>query len=132
VEAEASTWALPGICRDWPGFEESDLARARRLDFETLFSRARVGDRVSVEIRDRCLRIWASAAVSMIHAWDPEVLVIGGGVMKNPRAVLPFVREHVKRHAWTPWGRVTVRAAALGEQAALLGAVPLVAGAGGE
>ena len=47
-------------------------------------------------------------------------------------SVLPFVKEHVRRHAWTPWGQVEVRAAALGEQAALLGAVPLVTGAGGE
>jgi glucokinase len=131
VEAEASTWALPGVCRGWPGFAESALAEAHRLDFETLFSRATAGDRVAREVRDRCLRVWAAGAVSMIHAWDPEVVVIGGGVMRSGGEVLPFVQEHVRRRAWTPWGQVTVRAAELGEQAALLGAVPLVAGAGG-
>ena len=131
VEAEASTWALPAVCRDWPGFAESALADEPALDFQALFTRARVHDRVAEEIRDRCLRVWSAAAVSMIHAWDPEVLVLGGGVMRTPRAVLPHVKEHVERHAWTPWGQVTVRAAALGEQAALLGAVPLVTGAGG-
>jgi glucokinase len=131
VEAEASTWALPELCRRWPGFDTSTL-RAAALDFESLFAHAEAGDRVAVEVRDRCRRVWAAGAVSLVHAYDPEVVVMGGGVMRNPAAVLPFVEDHVHRHAWTPWGRVDVRAAALGEQAALLGAVPLIAaGEGG-
>lgn len=129
VEAEASSWALPDICRSMPGFQASALARRERLDFEALFACAARGDRVAVVVRDRCLRVWAAGAVSMIHAWDPEVLVIGGGVMRDAGAVLPAIEAHVHRHAWTPWGEVAVRAAALGDGAALLGAVPLLEGA---
>jgi glucokinase len=131
VEAEASTWALPSVCRDWPGFARSDLAAAERLDFETLLSLAEDGDPVAVEIRDRCLDVWAAGAVSMVHAWDPELLVVGGGVMQRAAAVLPAIEERVHRHAWTPWGRVEVRAAILGDEAALLGASPLLAASGG-
>lgn len=127
VEAEASTWSLPGLCRGVPGFEASALAAAEPLGFEGLFAFAAEGDRVALEVRDRCLRVWAAGAVAMIHAWDPEVLVIGGGVMRNA-AVLPAIEAHVHRHAWTPWGQVAVRAAALGDRAALLGAVPLLRG----
>jgi glucokinase len=131
VEAEASTWALPDVCRGWPGFDASALASATRLDFEILFDLAEKGDAVARALRERCLRVWASGAVSLIHAYDPEVLVIGGGVMRTPGAVLPFIEEHVHRHAWTPWGAVSVRAATLGAEAALLGAVPLLADEGG-
>jgi glucokinase len=129
VEAEASTWALPGLCREAPGFAASALARRERLDFEGLFQCAAEGDAVAVAVRDRCLGVWAAGAVAMVHAWDPEVLVVGGGVMRSAAAVLPAIEARVHRHAWTPWGKVAVRAAALGEQAALLGAVPLLQGA---
>lgn len=128
VEAEASTWALPGVCRATAGFEASALARRERLDFEALFACAAEGDPVAAAVRDRCLRVWAAGAVAMIHAWDPEVLVIGGGVMRDAGVVLPAIEAHVHRHAWTPWGEVVVRAAALGDRAALLGAVPLLDG----
>jgi len=127
VEAEASTWALPALCRATPGFDASPLAGCDPLDFEAVFARAEEGDPVAVAVRDRCLRVWAAGAVAMIHAWDPEVLVIGGGVMRHA-AVVPAVEAHVHRHAWTPWGEVAVRAAALGDRAALLGAVPLLEG----
>jgi glucokinase len=126
VEAEASTWALPGICRAMPGYAASALARHERLDFEAVFGEAAAGDAVATAVRDRCLRVWAAGAVAMVHAWDPEVLVIGGGVMRDGGAVLPAIEAHVHAHAWTPWGEVAVRAAALRERAALLGAVPLL------
>ena len=129
VEAEASGWALPQLARAWPGFAESTLAMAARIDFEALFACAGEGDAVAVALRDRCLRMWSAAAVSMVHAWDPELLVVGGGVMARAAEVLPAIAAHVQAHAWTPWGELEVRAAALGAQAALLGAVPLLSGA---
>jgi glucokinase len=129
VEAEASTWSLPDVCRQIPGFAASALARRERLDFETVFGCAAEGDAAALAVRDRCQRVWAAGAVAMVHAWDPEVLVIGGGVMRSAGAVLPAIEDHVHRHAWTPWGQVAVRAAALGERAALVGAVPLLRGA---
>lgn len=129
VEAEASTWALPEIARAWPGFAQARLAQRASLDFEALFACAEEGDAVALAIRERCLRVWGAGAVSMIHAWDPELLVLGGGVMKQAAVVLPAIEAHVHAHAWTPWGTLSVRAAALGTQAALLGAVPLLSGA---
>ncbi|HXY39690.1 MAG TPA: ROK family protein, partial [Vicinamibacteria bacterium] len=129
VEAEASTWALPQLAREQPGFERSRLAAAEQLDFEALFACAEAGDAVALALRERCLRVWGAGAVSMIHAWDPELLVVGGGVMAAAGTVLPAIEAYVHAHAWTPWGKVNVRQASLGSDAALLGAVPLLAGA---
>ena len=129
VEAEASTWALPQLARDQPGFAQSRLATVPRLDFEALLACADAGDALALALRERCLRVWGAGAVSMIHAWDPELLVAGGGVMAAAGTVLPAIEAYVHAHAWTPWGKVKVRKAALGTDAALLGAVPLLSGA---
>jgi glucokinase len=127
AEAEASSWALPLIAKDWPGILQSRLAPAMaRLDFALLFQAAEEGDTVACQIRDRCLQVWSVAAVGMVHAYDPEVLLLGGGVLKSAQAIIPFVQNYLDEHAWTVWGKVQVRAAGLGSQAALLGAVPLL------
>ena len=126
AEAEASTWALPAICREWPGFESSSLARENVIDFAVLFRHAKAGDRVACEVRDRCLRVWSSCAVSMAHAYSPEVIALGGGVMESASEILPVIEPWVHEHVWSPWGLVQVRRAKLGEKAALLGAVPLL------
>jgi glucokinase len=126
AEAEAAGWSLPGILRETPGFAVSVLAAAPKLDFRALFTAADEGDPVALEVRQRCMAVWAANAVALIHAYDPEVVIMGGGVMRRAELIVPFVQDHVTKHAWTAWGKPEVRAAGLGENAALLGAVPLL------
>lgn len=131
AEAEASGWALPEVCRATPGFASSRLAKENRITFERLFHYAGAGDPVAIEVRERCLAVWGALAVGLIHAYDPELVVFGGGVMQSGSEILPPLQDYVNRHAWTPWGKVNLRCAALGNQAALLGAIPLLQGQAG-
>ncbi len=125
-EAEASTYALADVCRTWPGFVESRLAKATKLDFATLFRYADQGDEASQEIRERSVDIWSACALSLVHAYDPELLIVGGGVTRSSYPIVAKIQTHVESNAWTPWGKVEVRAATLGSEAALMGAVPLL------
>jgi glucokinase len=127
VEAEASGWSLPLLAREWKGFAASKLATQENINFRTLFELAHSGDRIACEIRDYCLCVWATGAVGLIHAYDPERIVIGGGVMRSASVILPFVQAYVNEHAWTPWGKVQIVAAQLGNNAGLFGAIPLLA-----
>jgi glucokinase len=124
AESEASGWSLPLVCAEWPGFAESALRR-REINFENLFACAAEGDAVAGEVRQHCLAVWGAAAIAAIHAFDPDVLIYGGGVMKSGEVILPFIQNYVNQYAWTPWGKVQVRAAQLGNDAALLGVVRL-------
>lgn len=126
AEAEAAGWSMPLVARAWPGFSESTLADKDPLDFRELFSHAAAGDAVAREVRDRCIRVWSANAVSLIHAYDPEIVLLGGGVMQSAAVILPAVQEYIDNHTWSTWGRAQVRAAELGNASALLGAVPLL------
>lgn len=126
AEAEAAGWSLPLIAADWPGFAESALAREDSVNFESLFRLAAEKDAVALALRDRCLQVWATATVGLIHAYDPEIVIFGGGVMKSADVILPYVQSYVEKHAWTPWGKVKVRAAEVGNNAGILGAIPLL------
>lgn len=142
AETEAATWSLPQVVEEFAA-EMPDAARAsplpvlaagvsggRRLGFNQIFSNAREGDPLAVAVRDHCLRVWASCAVTAALAYDAELVVLGGGVMASADEVLPPIREHVRRHAFAPWGTVRVVAAELGNHAALLGALPLLRSVG--
>jgi glucokinase len=94
AEAEASGDSLTSVVNTWPGVSESSLSK-----YSTLVSRSCL----AMEVRDRCLKIWAADAVAMIHANDPEILVIGGGVMKSADVILPVIEAHV-HHMREPHG----------------------------
>jgi glucokinase len=127
AEAEASGWSLPMLVREWKDIEDSPLSRYENIGFRELFAEATRGDSIAREIRDHCLRVWATVTVGLVHAYDPEIVILGGGVMKSADAILPYIESHVQKYAWTPWGKVKVHAAELGDDAALLGAIPMVA-----
>ncbi|MHB8301961.1 MAG: ROK family protein [Acidobacteriaceae bacterium] len=128
MEAEASGWALPSIAQEWPGFADSRLAKAAAINFRSLFECAAEGDRVSMELRDRCLHVWACGTVGLVHVYGPERVIFGGGVMKSADAILPYIQDYVDKFSWTPSGTVSILPAALGNDAALLGAIPMLHG----
>ena len=128
LEAEASGWALPLIAKDWKEIENSALSTRDKVDFRSVFELAQSGDQVAREIRDYCIEVWSAAAVGLIHAYDPELIVIGGGVMRSADVILPAVQNYVNLHAWTAWGKVKVVDAQLGNHAGLFGAAPLLGG----
>jgi glucokinase len=126
AEAEASTWALPSICADWGGFAESSLAREERIDYATLFRHYDAGDAVAAAVLERSCDVWSTLAVTFIHAYDPEVLVLGGAVMRRSEEVLPRIRARVHDRAWTPGRRVRIEPTGLGVDAPLYGAIALL------
>jgi glucokinase len=126
MEAEAAGWSLPLVAKDWPGIEHSRLATVERVDFRAVFEFAREGDGVAQAIRDRCLHVWAVGIVGLIHMYGPERVIIGGGVMRSADMIVPYIQEYVRKHAWTPSGTVQIVPASLGNDAGLLGAIPLL------
>ena len=121
VESEASSWILPTLFRAHPDFDQSKAKNENLLDFELLFRLAKHGDKVSAEIMNNCLDAWSAGIVTMIHAYDPEKVIIGGGVMKSAEIILPYIRENVAQRAWTPWGNVQIEAAHFWDEAGMLG-----------
>jgi glucokinase len=87
---------------------------------------AETGDTIAQQVRERCLHVWAANAVSLIHAYDPEILILGGGVMQSSDVIIPFIQNYVNQHTWSSWGKAQIRATSLGTSAALLGAIPLL------
>jgi glucokinase len=126
AESESATVFLPAIYREQQGGAEGMLSNRKTMGFAEIFAAVEAGDKPAIAALDRCLRIWSALTVALIHAYDPEVVVFGGSVMKREAEILPRLQEYVAAHAWTPGRTVPLRAASLGSNAALLGAIPLM------
>lgn len=126
VEVEAASWRLPSIIKEHPDFEKSALKNEKTLDYKALIFHAGNNDEAAKEILEQCLTIYAAGLIGMIHAFDPEIIIIGGGIMKSSEIILPVLQEKVDRHAWTPWGKVKLLKAQHLDTAALYGADYLV------
>jgi glucokinase len=99
------------------------------LEPQHIFAAAEAGDSVAEEVVGYFADCLGAGIVTMIHAYDPDVVVLGGGVARGRDQFLCRVRAHVEEHAWTlPRGRVPVVPSVLGDKAALIGVAELAWG----
>jgi glucokinase len=121
VEAEASTWSIVKRVQTDSRFKKSLLSNNEIIDFHGVFTAANNNDALAMSVKEECLDIWSSGIINLIHAYDPEVVVLGGGILNSKDEILPYISERINKYAWTPWGQVEVRASKLMSSAALLG-----------
>ncbi|MDW9380983.1 ROK family protein [Chryseobacterium sp. JV558] len=126
VETEASTWNLPAMAKLHKNFTESKLSASPVIDYELVFRLAEEGDTTALHLRDQSLQAWSAAAINLIHSYDPEVLVLTGGIMASSSQIIPYIKHYIDTHAWTPWGKVHIEEGAFPGTAALLGIAHLV------
>jgi glucokinase len=67
--------------------------------------------------------------VNAIHAYQPQIVVLGGGVMARADRLLPALQAAVAKRAWTlPRGAVPIVASRFGSDLGLIGGAALVFG----
>ncbi len=121
VESEASSWRLPNLARRNPLFKSSQLSKLQVIDYKEVFELAEKGDRLSEELVRHSVDAWSACVVNLIHAYDPELVIIGGGIMRSGSRILQEISSRVYENAWTPWGKVQIVQAEQMDFAALLG-----------
>jgi glucokinase len=126
VEAETGSAQLPERARASHGYAECLLAGQERIDYEVVCRGAAKGDAVCLALFHRATTLWGAMCTNMIHAFDLERIVLGGGIMESGGVILPAIREFVEKHANTPWGQVDIVAARQPNTMALAGCEVLV------
>jgi len=121
VEGRVATWALPEKCARMPGFATSSLATAATLDYQAVFAHAAAGDTLACELRDEALEAWGALTLNLIQAYNPQRVIIGGGIMASAEIILPAIRNFVNQHTVLAGGPVEIVAGTLGDSAACFG-----------
>jgi len=121
AEVEASSWRLPEIAKSSPLFGSSALSTQDLINYEGIFKLSSQGDQLANEIKERSIRAWSFGMVNMIHAYDPEMVIVSGGIIKHNTDLIDEFQAIVNQHAWTPWGKVKVQKAQWPERNAILG-----------
>jgi glucokinase len=122
LEALIGTAALVGTIRQALADEPSSVLARGSATPRELFEAHAAGDFLAERLVARFSAHLGAGIVSLIHVYDPDVVIVGGGIMQSSAQFLAQVQMYVDTHAWTlPHARVRVVPAQLGDRAALLG-----------
>lgn len=52
------------------------------------------------DIRDSFLRVWGTTVVTLVHMYDPSVVILSGGILRAGDAVSAPIETYVRKHLW--------------------------------
>jgi glucokinase len=91
---------------------------------------ARAGDAAAVRVWDETVEALACGLTSIVNLFEPELVVLGGGVTRSGDQLLAPVRRLVREQAMAPAGAAAeIVPASLGDQVGVVGAAAVVFGA---
>lgn len=125
VESTASTWRLKSLVENHPLYPQSLLFGIEHIDIALIFELNKQGDELSSILKEHCIGAWAAGLINLIHAYDPEVVVLGGGIMNSGDILIPEFKRIITERAWCPSGIPEIKQASYPDTAALLGAMTL-------
>lgn len=97
------------------------------LTAERVADAARRGDPLACQVWGQAMADLGAGVATIVNLFNPEVVIIGGGVSRSADLLLPAVRQVVAERAMRGSARVArIEVAALGEDVGIVGAAALL------
>ena len=108
-----------------PDLVDGDLSR---ISAEQVSEAAQQGDSLAIELIRQAGELLGIGLVSLIHLFNPEIIIIGGGVSKAGDLLFEPVRATVRARCMDEsyWRDTPIVPAALGDDVGLIGGITLV------
>ncbi|MFP3467058.1 ROK family protein [Leifsonia sp. SIMBA_070] len=101
----------------------SALAQLPAVRAEDVVAAAAAGDALASELWEETVDVLATALTDLVNVFEPDLVVLGGGVTRSGDALLLPVRERVAADAMPPAAAAsTVVLAGLGDEVCVVGA----------
>ena len=99
---------------------------ARDVTTKEVGELAQQGDPVALAVLHEAFDALGAGIVNLLHIFDPERVILGGGVTQMGPGLLDHVRNYVTAHVMPPYRDVTVNYAKLKQDVGVIGAACLI------
>lgn len=104
--------------------KKSSLRLHKNITPQIIAQEARHGDRVAKKVYDKIGYYLGIGITSIIHLYDPEIVIVSGGVSKAGKILFDPLRKTVQQHVMgSKFRTCKIVAPTLGDNAGVLGAV---------
>lgn len=128
LEQYASVTALIGQTKEkmqnHPESSMNEWAKKRgKVNGRTAFECAKAGDKAAIEVKEQYIRYVAEGVCNIVNTFQPEMLVIGGGISKEGDEILIPVKKYVEENDYNKYmPRTEIKIAKLFNDAGIVGA----------
>ena len=101
--------------------------KEEEVDGRLIFKEVAAGNKAVIKYVDEWINYISAALVGLVHTFNPEMVILGGGVSKQKELFVDKVRDKVLHNVMDNFAQdLRVEAAELGNNAGIIGAVKFV------
>ena len=101
--------------------------KEEEVDGRLIFKEVEAGNKAVIKYVDEWINYISAALVGLVHTFNPEMVILGGGVSKQKKLFVDKVRDKVLNGVMDNFAQdLRVEAAELGNDAGIIGAVKFV------
>ena len=127
IEHYGSTSALVRKVKEAVISGEIKGIEAGKVDGRLIFKEVAAGDEVVIKYVDEWISYISATLVGLVHIFNPEMIILGGGVSRQKELFVDRVKEKVIKSVMPNFAiGLTVEAAKLGNDAGIIGAVRFI------
>lgn len=107
------------------GLVDGDL---ERITAKTAFDAAKQGDKTGLRVVERYIQYIGEGLANVVNIFQPEIILIGGGVCKEGEYLLAPLRKYIHENTFAPAYHIKIaelRVAEMGNDAGIVGAAML-------
>ena len=119
AESEGSGWWLNNK------FHEINRGDLCGQGFKALLKPENISSPVFQEILAQLIKVYKTIMINAVHCYDPEIIILGGGIAEGMNTYIPIFQEAIEQHCWIPPGVVKIMKSSLGIYAGAIGAAYL-------
>lgn len=121
VEGIASLWKINRMNEHLSSPNANDSPK-KKIGWEEIVMLSDQGDVERRKLKEDCLKTWSIGLVNLVLAYDPEKVVIGGGISHNIEEIRPYFKGALENFGWYPSGAPVIEISRFPDTGPLLGA----------
>lgn len=90
-------------------------------DFKELFENYEIADLETKKVIDQLINYWAIGVINLIHAYDPVIVILSGGIMSSKDIIFHKIKEYVYSNGWRDKNKVKIVVSKSHNESVLLG-----------
>jgi len=123
-EKYASMTALVQKVKEQKEFIDMGEIKEQEICGRIIFDMIKNNNKTVMKLADEWMEWISCGLVSLVHIFNPQLIVIGGGVSRQEELFIQKIREKIMSRTMKNFGRgLEIKSAAMGNQAGLIGAV---------
>lgn len=125
AETVGSSWALEQLAEAYFKTHPEGRELTFEPNYQWIFQASTAGNELAKFLKSQSIQAWSTVIKNMVYAFDPEKIILSGGILGSSHELLPHLQQKLNNLSWLNGQIIKIETAKYPDWAGVMGAAYL-------